>query len=179
MELTHRDVLEILDLLEGSDVEYLEIEVGETRIVADRSGEVRSAPDGTKARIAPAPPATPVAPVPPAASATQASEHEIDPKAATYTNDPTPRSAPQYDTVSVTAPVVGVFYRSPEPGGPPFTEVGATVGEGETVGLVEVMKMFNSVTAPVRGEVVEILVHNEEFVEFGQTLMTVRPDRGA
>lgn len=173
MELTHRDVLEILDLLEGSDVEYLEIEVGETRIVADRSGERRSAPDGDITGIAAPTPAAPGTPAKPA------SEHETNPKTSTHTSDPAARPAPHNDTVTVTAPVVGIFYRSPEPGAPRFTEVGATVEEGGTVGLVEVMKMFNSVTAPVRGEVVEILVHNEEFVEFGQPLMTIRPDRGA
>jgi acetyl-CoA carboxylase biotin carboxyl carrier protein len=78
--------------------------------------------------------------------------------------------------VTVNAPVVGVFYRSPEPGAPPFTEEGAEVVEDSTVGLVEVMKMFNSVTAGVRGRVVEILVDNDSFVEFGQPLMTIAPE---
>ena len=76
---------------------------------------------------------------------------------------------------AVTAPVVGVFYRAPEPGAPPFVEVGSHVDEGTTIGLVEVMKMFNSVTAPVHGEVVELLVDNEDFVEFGQPLIVLQP----
>ena len=71
--------------------------------------------------------------------------------------------------------MVGVFYRSPEPGAPPFVEVGARVEEGATMGLVEVMKMFNGVTAPVGGEVVEVLAANDEFVEFGQPLFRLRP----
>jgi biotin carboxyl carrier protein len=73
--------------------------------------------------------------------------------------------------------MVGVFYRSPEPGAPPFVEVGARVEEGATLGLVEVMKMFNGVTAPVSGEVVEVLAGNDEFVEFGQPLFRLRPGR--
>ena len=71
--------------------------------------------------------------------------------------------------------MVGVFYRAPEPGAAPFVEVGSVVGQGATMGLVEVMKMFNGVTAPVAGEVVEVLVANDEFVEFGQPLFRLRP----
>jgi acetyl-CoA carboxylase biotin carboxyl carrier protein len=78
--------------------------------------------------------------------------------------------------VTVVAPVVGAFYRSPKPGAPPFAEVGDEVTEDSTVGLVEVMKMFNSVTAGVRGRVVEILVENGDFVEYGQALMTIRSE---
>jgi acetyl-CoA carboxylase biotin carboxyl carrier protein len=71
--------------------------------------------------------------------------------------------------------MVGVFYRAPEPGAAPFVEVGARIQEGSTMGLIEVMKMFNSVTAPMAGEVVEVLVANDEFVEFGQPLFRLRP----
>ena len=71
--------------------------------------------------------------------------------------------------------MVGIFYRAPEPGAPPFVEAGSRVEEGATIGLVEVMKMFNSVTAPADGEVVEVLVGNNEFVEFGQPLFRLRP----
>jgi biotin carboxyl carrier protein len=71
--------------------------------------------------------------------------------------------------------MVGVFYRAPEPGAAPFVEVGSVVAEGATLGLVEVMKMFNGVTSPVAGEVVEVLVGNDEFVEFGQPLFRLRP----
>lgn len=78
--------------------------------------------------------------------------------------------------MTVSAPVVGVFYAAPEPGAPPFVEVGSRVEAGATMGLVEVMKMFNSVTADVAGEVVEVLVGNDEFVEFGQPLFLVRAE---
>jgi biotin carboxyl carrier protein len=71
--------------------------------------------------------------------------------------------------------MVGVFYRAPQPGAPAFVEVGARVDEGATLGLVEVMKMFNSVNAPSAGEVVEVLAANDEFVEFGQPLFRLRP----
>lgn len=157
MELTHDDVLQILDVLEGSDVEYLELEVDGTRVVADRSG--------TGTHHAPSPAPTP-APEPSMVDAGE--EGTAAPAVATSTDAP--------DLVNVTAPMVGVFYRSPEPGAAPFVEVGDQVDDGATVGLVEVMKMFNSVTAPAVGEVVEFLVENEAFVEYEQPLMMLRPE---
>jgi len=161
MELTHEDVTAILDLIQRADVEYLEVEVGGTRIVADRSGATTAARAAVPAPAPPPPPppaAAPPAPAPPPAAAPP----------------PSPATVAA-DLVVVPAPMVGVFYRSPEPGAPPFVEVGARVEAGATMGLVEVMKMFNGVTAPVGGEVVEVLAGNDEFVEFGQPLFRLRP----
>ena len=169
MELTHEEVAAILDLVQRADVEYLEVEVGGTRIVADRSGET------TRARAAVAPPA-PAAPPPPAPSAPPPPAPARVAAAPAAAAPPTSVAPPaDSDAVVVPAPMVGVFYRSPEPGAPPFVEVGARVEEGATMGLVEVMKMFNGVTAPVSGEVVEVLAANDEFVEFGQPLFRLRP----
>jgi acetyl-CoA carboxylase biotin carboxyl carrier protein len=78
--------------------------------------------------------------------------------------------------VTVTAPVVGIFYRAPEPGAAPYCVNGQRVAAGATLGLVEVMKMFNSVTTDAAGEIVEVLAENEAFVEFGQPLFLIRPE---
>lgn len=78
--------------------------------------------------------------------------------------------------MSIDAPMVGVFYRSPEPGAAPYIEVGDRIDADATVGLVEVMKMFNSITAGTSGVVVEILAENEQFVEYGEPLIMVRPE---
>jgi acetyl-CoA carboxylase biotin carboxyl carrier protein len=164
MELTHADVAAILDLVERTDVEYLEVEVGGTRIVADRSGATVAA-RGAAAPAVPPPPTPPPAPLPAPAAA------PAPPAAA----PPPSRPATDVGLVDVPAPMVGVFYRAPEPGAAPFVEVGARIQEGSTMGLIEVMKMFNSVTAPMAGEVVEVLVANDEFVEFGQPLFRLRP----
>jgi acetyl-CoA carboxylase biotin carboxyl carrier protein len=166
MELTHEEVAAILDLVARTDVEYLEVEVGGTRIVADRSGETTRARGGM---AAPAPPVPgPPVPAPPAPVPAAAPAPPVAPA-------PPPPPAPAEELVVVPAPVVGVFYRSPEPGAPPFVEAGGRVEAGATMGLVEVMKMFNGVTAPVTGEVVEVLAGNDEFVEFGQPLFRMRP----
>lgn len=73
----------------------------------------------------------------------------------------------------VVAPLVGTFYRSPEPGSKPFVEVGDTVGPDSDVAIVEAMKIMNRITADCAGRITEILVADGEMVEFGQTLMYV------
>lgn len=173
MELTHDDVVSILELLERTDVEYLEVDVGGTRIVADRTGATSGArgrppaagdqppPVGTHPTAAGAPPA----PAPPAPT-----------RPAPAVPGPGAAAAPVgADLITVDSPMVGVFFRAPQPGSPAFVEIGSQVEEGATLGLVEVMKMFNGVAAPRAGEVVEVLVGNEEFVEYGQALFRLRP----
>lgn len=74
------------------------------------------------------------------------------------------------------SPLLGVFYRAPKPGEPPFVEVGDQVEEDSAIGIIEVMKLMNSARAGVRGTVVEILAVNGEMVEHGEALMLVRPN---
>ncbi len=69
--------------------------------------------------------------------------------------------------------MLGTFYITPEPGAPPFIKVGGVVDEDTTVGLIEVMKVFNAVRSGVRGVVSEICVQSGQFVEYGQTLFLV------
>lgn len=75
--------------------------------------------------------------------------------------------------IVIAAPTVGVFYRRPEPAAAPFVEVGSEVAAGATVGLVEVMKMFSAVTAPVAGRVVRILAADADAVTLGQPLLVL------
>jgi len=77
----------------------------------------------------------------------------------------------------VLTPVPGIFYRRPDPGSDPFVEVGAQVKEGDTIGLVEIMKNFQPVEAEVGGTVVELLVDSEEAVTAGQPVAVL--DDGA
>lgn len=81
---------------------------------------------------------------------------------------------PEGHTV-IESPSVGLFWRSPSPGAPPFVEVGAAVAAGDTVAIVEVMKLMNHVAAPTDGVVSAILVENGGPVEFGQTIVTIDP----
>lgn len=76
---------------------------------------------------------------------------------------------------SVKSPMIGTFYRSPEPGAPPFVNVGDRVKKGDVICLIEVMKLINSITAEHDGTVTEIFVENASPVEFGQALMAIDP----
>lgn len=77
--------------------------------------------------------------------------------------------------LTVDAPMVGVFYRAAQPGEEPFVSVGDIIREGQTVGILEVMKMMNNVEANHAGRVVEVLVADGTSVEFAQPLITLAP----
>ncbi|MFL0659923.1 acetyl-CoA carboxylase biotin carboxyl carrier protein [Cylindrospermopsis raciborskii UAM/DH-MRr] len=78
--------------------------------------------------------------------------------------------------MEVQSPMVGTFYRAPAPGEAPFVEVGDRVRVGQSVCIIEAMKLMNEIEAEVSGQVMEILVQNGQPVEYGQPLMRVNPD---
>ncbi|MGK7310773.1 MAG: acetyl-CoA carboxylase biotin carboxyl carrier protein [Candidatus Longimicrobiales bacterium M2_2A_002] len=75
----------------------------------------------------------------------------------------------------ITSPMVGTFYRAPAPDAPPYVEVGSKVSEGQTLCILEAMKLMNELEAEVSGEIREILVDNAEPVEYGQVLFRIEP----
>jgi acetyl-CoA carboxylase biotin carboxyl carrier protein len=79
------------------------------------------------------------------------------------------------DTIDVRSPIMGMFYSKPDPASPPFVSLGTEVVEGMTVGLVEVMKVFNAIQAGAKGTIVEVCVEDAETIEIGQTLFRIRP----
>ena len=98
-------------------------------------------------------------------------------------NDSKPRpSAPSAPAAAndkkghiITSPFVGTFYRSPSPDQPSFAEVGATVRKGQTLCIIEAMKLMNEIESEVAGKVAEVLVQNAQPVEFGQPLFRIEP----
>ena len=84
-----------------------------------------------------------------------------------------PAAAPEPKGTEVTAPMVGVFYAAPAPGDEPFVHVGSMVKAGETLCIIEAMKVLNEVTAEADGEVLEICVADGALVEFGSCLMRI------
>lgn len=78
--------------------------------------------------------------------------------------------------VEVLAPMVGTFFRAPSPADPPFVEVGATVEAGQALCLIEVMKLFTTIEAPIAGRVVEIAAENGMLVEYRQRLFAIIPE---
>jgi len=81
------------------------------------------------------------------------------------------------ELVAVRAPLPGTFYRAPRPGAEPFVQVGSRVGADTVVGIVETMKLMNSVTAGAAGTVAEICLGNAEFAAHGTTLLLIEADR--
>ncbi len=84
-------------------------------------------------------------------------------------------SGPDPSLELVLAPMVGTFYRAPEPGADPFVQVGDAIEVGGVVGIVEAMKLMNPIQAEIAGVVTDVLVGNAETVEFGQPLIAVEP----
>ena len=151
MSLTAKDVEEIMQLLEQSRFDRLSLELDGMKLELARDG---AKPKAARAAPAPAAPSPRAAPTAPAKKQRQSSEQGL---------------------VEVKSPLLGVFYRAPKPGEPPFVEVGSKVSADTVIGIVEVMKLMNSARAGVAGEVVEILGVNGELFEHGEVLMLVRP----
>ena len=151
MTLTAKDVAEIMRLLEESSFDSLSLEINGIKLNFQRGSQARMPPaSGNVSSPATAPPVT----------------HPATSKAK-------PPCEP--GLLDVPSPLLGVFYRAPKPGEPPFVEIGTKVSADAVVGIVEVMKLMNSVRAGVAGEVVEILAENGALVEYGEVLLRVRP----
>lgn len=131
-------------------------------------------PDGTAVELERASAAQPVAvPMPmPSAMAAPVAAPAVAP-AAPEPAAQAPAAAPEPKGVEVTAPMVGVFYAAPAPAGEPFVHVGSKVKAGETLCIIEAMKVLNEVTAEADGEVLEICVADGDLVEFGSCLMRI------
>jgi acetyl-CoA carboxylase biotin carboxyl carrier protein len=164
MELSEDDVLHILKLIDESKFDYFQLEVGELKITVSKGEPIPLSASPQTVAVPQTRPAVAEAPkTAPAAPAAQAAASSVDAKAAAE------------GLVPITAPLLGTFYVAPEPGAPPFVQVGGAVTEDTTVGLIEVMKVFNSVRANVKGTVVQVVAQNGQFVEYGQTLFFVKP----
>jgi len=142
-----RKVKKLIELLEESGIAEIEIHEGEESVRISRHS---SAPQ-TVVAAAPAP-----APAAPAAAEPEAESGAAIP--------------PGHQ---VTSPMVGTFYRAPSPGARPFVEVGQHVNAGDTLCIIEAMKMLNQIEADRSGTVVAILAENGQPVEFGQPLFVI------
>lgn len=129
-------------------------------------------PDGTAVELERASTARPVAVPMPSAMAAPVAAPTVSP-AAPEPAAQTPAATPEPKGIEVTAPMVGVFYAAPAPGDEPFVHVGSKVKAGETLCIIEAMKVLNEVTVEADGEVLEICVADGDLVEFGSCLMRI------
>ncbi|MBO1901448.1 acetyl-CoA carboxylase biotin carboxyl carrier protein [Leucobacter weissii] len=163
MSLSPSDIKSIVEALHRSEWDTATIVVGDVSISVSRHGAaaplaVGPASEASAARPAPNPASEPSS-RPDASEAAQAV-----PQATVDT--------PGAGTL-VAAPSVGVFWSAPEPGAQPFVQVGQRVEKGDTLCIVEIMKLMNSVTAEFSGTVLEIHAENAQAVEFGTPLFTI------
>jgi len=163
MELTEDEVLQILDLIDKSSFDFVQLQVGSLKLTVSKGGYRGNAAPSTASKDA-------------AASAVTAPKPSEGEGKAQGAPESKPKAGVPKGTIPIQAPMVGTFYITPEPGAPPFVEVGSRVDEDKTVGLIEVMKVFNAVKSGVRGTIVEICVQGGQFVEYGQMLFLVKPE---
>lgn len=151
-----RKLKTLIDLVAESDIAELEVTEGESKVRIVKSS---GAPQNQVVMMQPQPmPQSISAPVPPAPQAAAAPVAAIP-------------AEPEGHVVK--SPMVGTFYRASSPGNPPFVEVGATVKEGDTLCIIEAMKLLNEIDADVSGVIKQILVENGQPVEFGQPLFVI------
>ena len=144
-----RKLKKLIDLVQESGIAELEVTEGEEKVRIARGGAVTvaqaKAASAAAPTAAPAPAPAPAAPEPPAAS----------------------------DGHAMKSPMVGTFYRAPSPDAKPFVEVGQVVKEGQTICVIEAMKLMNEIEADASGTVKAVLVENGQPVEYGQALFII------
>ena len=153
-------IKQILDLVREHDLAEFEIEHEGMRLKVrkDASGAFVTTPAAPAAMPAHAPAAAPAAPAAPLVAAGGGPE----------------AVEPEVELAVVKSPIVGTFYRSPEPGASSFVEVGATVKKGQVLCIIEAMKLMNEIDSEYDGEIVNIYVENGQPVQYGERLFAIR-----
>jgi acetyl-CoA carboxylase biotin carboxyl carrier protein len=147
-----RKIRKLIELIQETGVAEIEIKEGEESVRISRQQTVVAAA------------ATPVINVPAAVATVNTAETTV------AANNPL---AAELQGTVIRSPMVGTFYRSPSPGAPTFVEVGKHVKVGDTLAMIEAMKMFNPIEAEISGTITAILVENNQPVEFGQPLFAI------
>lgn len=102
--------------------------------------------------------------------------HDAVPTSKEHENKHLPQNKEEEGLIAITSPMVGTFYRAASPESPAFVEGGSVVDVGQTVCIIEAMKLFNEIESEVKGRVVKILVENAQPVEYGQKLILIKPE---
>jgi acetyl-CoA carboxylase biotin carboxyl carrier protein len=160
--IQQEDVLLILKLLDESSFDELHLENGDFKLHIQKHprGKVFEPPVFS-------PPAEGEPPLEEKKQPSQPGTAVLLAATAAMTQEPPP------GFLAIRAPMLGTFYRTPKPGAPPFAEVGSFVKEDDPVCIIEVMKLFNTVKAGVRGKIVQICAEQGQMVEFQQTLFLI------
>lgn len=157
------EIRSLIEFISQTGLNEVNIETKELKLHVKREPDQKVI-QGAATAIAPAPAALPVAPVAPAAPTA--------PAAAQKTSAPSAGK----NTVEIKSPMIGTFYRSANPDSPPFVSVGDKISKGQTVCIIEAMKLFNEIESEVSGTVVKVMNENSSPVEYDQVLFVVEPD---
>jgi len=153
------DIKKIVELMNDHELSYFHLEQDEFTLKLKKGPDAESIKNLLSAMPAVAP-AAPVAAAPaPIAAVAPAS---------------TETAAPAVDGEAITSPMVGTFYRKPSPDAPNFVEVGSTVSEGQTICIIEAMKVMNEIKAEKSGTITSISVDDSTPVQFGDTMFTIK-----
>lgn len=163
VRMTYQELLQIVELIKAS-ARFTEFHLK----CGDIEVDIRRSPE------APPVPVVPSTRAPVAVSGTQAGPVTSSVPAPPSTRSTVAEGYPE-GAVVITAPMVGTFYRAPEPGAPPFVEIGQQVQPESIVCIIEVMKLMNSIPAGCQGTVLQIGPHDGEPVQFGQVLLVIEP----
>jgi acetyl-CoA carboxylase biotin carboxyl carrier protein len=159
-----KEIQQLIDFIANSGLDEVNIETDEFKISVKKNSSVQAAVQSPTASPAPAP-AVPEAEVStPQVKAAQPS---------TVEKNIAPEATGNY--VEIKSPMIGTFYQSPSPDEPAFVAIGDKIKEGQTICIVEAMKLFNEIEADVSGTVVKILVDNSSPVEYDQPLFLIDP----
>jgi acetyl-CoA carboxylase biotin carboxyl carrier protein len=159
------EIRDLIDFIAQSGLNEVNVETKELKLSVKREPDQKILKSA--APVVAAPVAAPVVAAPVAAPAVQAPKVE---KAAEA-----PASSGK-KTVEVKSPMIGTFYRSSSPENPPFASVGDKISKGQTVCIIEAMKLFNEIESEVSGTIVKVMVENAQPVEYDQVLFVVEPD---
>ena len=156
-----RKIAKLIEMLEASALAEIEVTEGEARVRLSKFSQAASIPAAVAV---------------PAPSYTAQTVAAAGPSSIAHPPAPAP-IGPDADGLPaghvVRSPMVGTFYASPQPGAPPFVKVGRMVKAGDTIGIIEAMKLFNQIETEVAGQVVKVLVEPGQPVEFDQPLMVI------
>ena len=168
MNLSVNELRELVAALDQTDIAELTLKNAEFELTLRKPSALR--PDVVMGAAAPA--------LPPMESGSAPASPPAAP-AMSPASEPSAPTKPAVDSTmtDITSPMVGTFYRSPAPDEASFVEVGDRIQPGQTVCIIEAMKLMNELEAEISGEIVDILVENAEPIEFGQPLMRVRLSR--
>jgi acetyl-CoA carboxylase biotin carboxyl carrier protein len=162
--MNQKELKELVDFLIEKDISEFELERGDVKVRIKRG-------DSSTPVIAHA---VPMAPMAVAAPVAQPAAHPA-PTPPTTPAPPPAIPAVEEELHFVKSPIVGTFYESPAPGALPFVKPGDQVAAGQVVCIIEAMKLMNEIESDASGEVVKVLVNNNQPVEYGQPLFSIRP----